>query len=202
MRILLPGYDCQMWCLGERVYHWHMRTSRRHIPSPIPSSMLWSYSLTGPELRVALERYDASTLLERLCHYQQYIQENILEQVPTGATEVYTPTSYSLFSLSLASCTDYHLQFEEVGSPTANEAMEEHANIERTETARTSHTQHAETVRGESLASTTLGDISLLDRSMYYWAPAIQTPIEQHIDFDASQPPIFSPPEASHISIL
>ena len=72
--------------------------------------MLWSCSLTGPELRVALEGYDALTLLKHSCHYQQYIQENILEQVPTGAAEVYTPTFYSLFSLSLASCTDYHLQ--------------------------------------------------------------------------------------------
>ena len=102
----------------------------------------------------------------------------------------------------MASCTDYHFQFEEVGSPTADEAMEEQADTERTETARASHTQHTETVRGESSASTTLGDISLLDRSMYYWAPIIQTPIEQHIDFDASQPPIFSPPEASHLSII
>ena len=102
----------------------------------------------------------------------------------------------------MASCTDYHLQFEEVGSPTVDEAMEEQADTERTKTARASHTQHTETVRGESSASTTLGDISLLDRSMYYWAPAVQTLIEQHIDFDALQPPIFSPPEASHMSIL
>ena len=87
--------------------------------------MLWSCSLTGPELRVALEGYDALTLLECSRHYQQYIQENILEQVPTGVAEVYTPTSYSLFSLSLASYTDYHLQFEEVGSPATDEAMEE-----------------------------------------------------------------------------
>ena len=77
--------------------------------------------------------------------------------------------------------------------------MEEQADTERTETTRASHTQHDETVRGESSASTTLGDISLLDQSMYYWALAIQTP---NIDFDMSQPPIFSPPEASHISIL
>ena len=111
MRILLPGYGCQMWYLGERVYHWHLGPSRRRIPFPILFSMLWSYSLTGPELRVALEGYDASTLLEHSCYYQQYIQENILEQVPIGAAEVYTPTSYSLFFS--ASCTDYHLQFEE-----------------------------------------------------------------------------------------
>ena len=115
---------------------------------------------------------------------------------------MYTPIYYSLFSLFWASCADYHLQFEEVGSPAADEAMDEQIDTERTKTARASHTQHAETVRGESSASTTLGDISLLDRSMYYWAPAIQTPIEQHIDFDATQPPIFSPSEASHISIL
>ena len=64
--------------------------------------------------------------------------------------------------------------------------MEEQADTERTETARASHTQHAETMRGESSAGTTLGDISLLDRSRYYWAPAVQTHIKQHIDFDAS----------------
>ena len=81
---------------------------------------------------------------------------------------------YFLFS---ASCTDYHLQFEEVGSPAAGEAMEEQADTNRTETVRVSHSQHAETVQGESSAGTTLGDISLLDRSMYYWAPAVQTPI-------------------------
>ena len=65
--------------------------------------------MTGLELRVTLEGYDTSTLLEHSRHYQQYIQENILEQVPTGTAEVYTPTYYSLFSLSLASCIDYHL---------------------------------------------------------------------------------------------
>ena len=78
-RILLPGYDCLMWYLGERVYHWYSGPSRRRIPFPIPSSILWSYSLTGPELRVALEGYDAATLLECSRHYQQYIRENILE---------------------------------------------------------------------------------------------------------------------------
>ena len=78
-RILLPGYGCQMWYLGERIYHWHLGPSRRCVPFPIPSSMLWSCSLSGPELRVTLEGYDASTLLERSHHYQQYIQENILE---------------------------------------------------------------------------------------------------------------------------
>ena len=80
--------------------------------------------------------------------------------------------------------------------------MEEQADIERTETATASHTQHAETVRGETSSGTTLGDISLLDRSMYYWAPAVQTPVEQHISFDVTQPPIFSPLDASHVSII
>ena len=83
-----------------------------------------------------------------------------------------------LFFFFSVSCINYHLQFEEVGSPAAGEAMKEQVNAERIETERASHSQHAETVRGESLAGTTLGDISLLDRSMYYWAPAVQTPIE------------------------
>ena len=88
MRILLPRYGCQMWYLGERMYHWHLGPSRRRIPFPIPSSMLWSCSLTGPELRVTLEGYDALALLKHSRHYQQYIRENILEQVPIGAAEV------------------------------------------------------------------------------------------------------------------
>ena len=90
-----------------------------------------------------------------------------------------------LFLFFSASCIDYHFQFEEVSSPTAGEAMEE-ADTDRTKTARASHTQYAETMREESLTSTTLGDISLLDRSMYYWAPAVHTPIEQYISFDAT----------------
>ena len=91
-----------------------------------------------------------------------------------------------LFFFLSACCTNYHLQCEEVGSPAAGEAMEEQVDAERTETERASHSQHAEAVRGESSAGTTSGDISLLDRSMYYWALAIQTPIEQYIDFDVA----------------
>ena len=37
------------------------------------------------------------------------------------------------------SCTNYHLQFEEVGSPTAGEAIEEQVDAERAETERASH---------------------------------------------------------------
>ena len=44
------------------------------------------------------------------------------------------------------SCINYHLQFEEVGSPAAGEAMEEQVDAERTDTKRASHSQHAETV--------------------------------------------------------
>ena len=123
-----------------------------------------------------------------------------MEQVPIGTAEVCSSASCPLFFS--ASCTDYHLQFEEVGSPTAGEAMEEQEDTERTKTERASHTQHAETMRGESSVGTTLSDISLLDRSMYYWAPAVHTPIEQHIDFGATQPLIFSPPDASHMSLI
>ena len=55
-----------------------------------------------------------------------------------------------LFLLFSASYTNYHFQFENVSSPTAGEAMEEQVDADRTETARASHTQHAETVRGEA----------------------------------------------------
>ena len=79
MRVLLPRYDCHMWYLNERMRHWYMGPSRRRVHSPIPSLMLWSYGTTGTELRVAPERHDASTLLERSRHYQQYIKENFLE---------------------------------------------------------------------------------------------------------------------------
>ena len=70
VRVLLPRYDCQIWYLDERVYHWHLGPSRRHVPSPIPSSMLWSCGINDLELKIALEGYDASTLLERSRHYQ------------------------------------------------------------------------------------------------------------------------------------
>ena len=80
--------------------------------------------------------------------------------------------------------------------------MEEQADVERADTGRASHTQHAETVHGESSSGTTLGDIYLLDRSMYYWASTVQTPIEHRISFDVTLPPIFSPPDASHVSII
>ena len=80
--------------------------------------------------------------------------------------------------------------------------MEEQADTERTETERASHTQHAEPVQGESSIGTTIGDISLLDCSMYYWALAVQTPIEQHISFDAMHPPRFSLLDASHVSVI
>ena len=53
--------------------------------------------MTGLELRVALEGYDALGLLEHSHHYQQYIREKILEHVPTGAAEVCSLTSCSFF---------------------------------------------------------------------------------------------------------
>ena len=58
---------------------WHVL----HAGFFIPSLMLWSYGITGTELRITLERHDALTLLERSRYYQQYIQENLPEQVPT-----------------------------------------------------------------------------------------------------------------------
>ena len=69
IRVLLPGYDCQIWYLGERMYHWHMGPFRRCVPSPIPSSILWSCGTTSTELRIAPERHDALTLLELSRHY-------------------------------------------------------------------------------------------------------------------------------------
>ena len=81
---------------------------------------------------------------------------------------------FNIFSFYfLCVITDCHSYFKDIGSPITDKAMEEQADTERTKTARTSHTQHTEIVRGESSTSTTLGDISLLDRSMYYWAPTI-----------------------------
>ena len=88
MRVLLPGYGCHMWYLGERVYLWSLGPSRRRIPSSIPQSMLQSSILSGSELRAALQGYDASTLVEQSSDYQQYIHENLLEYIFVGAAEV------------------------------------------------------------------------------------------------------------------
>ena len=68
----------------------------------IPSLMLWRCGTTGTKLRVATERHDASTLLEHSRHCQQYIQENLLEQVPTDPTEVNLSTSYPFVSFVLS----------------------------------------------------------------------------------------------------
>ena len=75
-----------------------------HVYFSIPSLMLWSCSTTGTKLRIAL---DASTLLEHSRHYQQYIQENLLEQVLTDLAEVNLSTSY-LFISSVLSLTVLH----------------------------------------------------------------------------------------------
>ena len=63
--------------------------------------------------------------------------------------------------------------------------MEEQADTEKTETKRTdhkrehaSHIQQAMPARSEASISITFGDVLLLDRSVYYWAPAIQTPVQ------------------------
>ena len=89
---------------------WHVL----HVCFFIPFLMLQSYGTTCTELRVALEGYDVLTLLEHSCHYQQYIQENLLEQVPTYPAEVNLSTSCPFYFLCIA--IDYPLQFEDVGS--------------------------------------------------------------------------------------
>ena len=99
-RVLLPRYGCHMWYLGERVYLWSLGPSRRCIPSSIPQSMLRSSSLSGSELRAALQGYDASTLVEKTSDYQQYIHENLLEYIFTGAAEV----SFNILSFYFLLC--------------------------------------------------------------------------------------------------
>ena len=163
----------------------------------IPSLMLWSYGTTGTELRIALERHDASTLLECSRHYQQYIQENLVEQVPTDPTEVSISTS-CLFCF-LYVITNCPSQFKDVGSLIAYEVPKEHADTERTdqETKHAFHNQHALHGQGEASTSATFDDVSLLDRSMYYCVPSIQAPAEQQMYFDTAQLPSFTPPDAS-----
>ena len=123
---------------------WHVL----HVYFSLPSPMLWSYDITSTEFRVALERHDASTLLEHSRHYQHYIQENLPEQVPTDPATVSLLTSCPFYFLCVV--TDCPSQFKDVSSPIADEVMEEQADTEKTETERTdykrehaSHTQHA-----------------------------------------------------------
>ena len=101
--------------------------------------------MTGPELRAALKGYDASTLLEHSHYYQQYIQKNLLEQVPTDPAEVNLSTSYLFFLFSLC-C-----------SSIADEVMDEQADTRRTEiemtdqeTKHASHTYYTMPARGEA----------------------------------------------------
>ena len=169
-----------------------------HVCFSIPSSMLWSYGTTCTELRVAPERHDTSTLLERSCHYQQYIRENFVEQVPTDPAEVNLSTSYFFYFLFVV--IECPSQFEDAGSPVADEVMDEQVDTGKTETERTdqkrehaSYIQHTMHVRSEA----SMNNISLLDRLMYYWASAVQIPIEQQMYFDTSQLPSFTPFDAS-----
>ena len=91
-------------------------------------------------------------------------------------------TSYPFYFLCVA--IDCLSQFEDVGSPIADEVMEEQADTKKTRTEMTdqeikhaSHTQYTMSARGEASMNATFGDVSLLDRSMYYWASTVQIPI-------------------------
>ena len=168
----------------------------------IPSLMLWSCGTTGTKLRVAPKRHDASTLLERSRHYQQYIQENLVKQVPIDPAEVNLSTSYLFyFHCVVINCSS---QFKDVGLLVADEVMEEQADTKKTrtemtdqETKHASHTQYTMPARGEASTNATFGGVSVLDRSMYYWASAIRTPIEQLMYVDTSQLPSFTPSDDS-----
>ena len=168
---------------------WHVP----HVCFSILSSMLQRCGTTGTEL----ERHHTSTLLELSRHYQQYIQENLLEQVPTDPTEVSISTSCLFYFLCVI--TNCPSQFKDVGSLVTDEVPEGHADTERTdqETKHASHIQHAMPGQGEASTSATFDDVSLLDRSMYYCVPSVQTPIEQQMYFDTAQLPSFTPPDAS-----
>ena len=133
---------------------WHVP----HVCFSIPSSMLQRCGTIGTELGVASERHNASTLFEHLCHYQQYIQENFLEQVPTDPAKVNLSTSYLFYFLSVV--IDCPSQFKDVGLPVADEVMEEQADTRRTgtemtdqETKHASHIQHTMHVRSEASMS-------------------------------------------------
>ena len=129
-----------------------------HVCFSIPSSMLQRRGTTGTELRVAFERHNASTLLEHSHYYQQYIQENLIEQVPTDPAEVNVLTSCLFYFL--CAVIDCPSQFKDIGSLIANEVMDEQADTKRTETERTdqemkhtSHIQHTMPVRTEASTS-------------------------------------------------
>ena len=131
----------------------------QHVPHVyffIPSSMLQRCGTTGTEF----ERHDTSTLLEHSCHYQQYIQENLLVQVLTDPAEINLSISCVFYFLCVV--IDCPSQFEDVGSPVADEVMDEQADTKRTETERTdqemkhaSHIQHTMPIRTEASTSAT-----------------------------------------------
>ena len=60
-----------------------------------------------------------------------------------------------------------------------------------------SQTQHTMPIQSEASMNATFDDISLLDRSMYYWAHTVQTFVEWRMHFDITQLPSFTPPDAS-----
>ena len=134
---------------------WHVP----HVCFSIPSSMLQRCGKTGTKLRVLPERHDASTFLKCSCHYQQYIQENLVEEVPTDSAKVNLSTSCLFYFLCVV--IDCPSQFEDAGSPIADEVMEEQADTKRTGTEMTdqetkyeSHIQHIMYVQSEASTST------------------------------------------------
>ena len=154
------------------------------------------------ELRVAPERHDASTLLEHSHHYHQYIQEHLLGQVPTNPAKVNLSTSCLFYFLYII--IDCPSQFEDVGSPVADEVMDEQVDTRRTKTEMTnqeieyaSYTLHTMHVQSEASMSTTFSDFLLLDRSTYYQVAAVWTLVEQQMYFDMAQLLRFTLPNAS-----
>ena len=143
-----------------------------HVCFSIPSSMLQRCGTTGTELRVAPERHDASALLERSRHYQQYIQENLLEQVPIDPAKVNLSISYPFcFLYVITNCPS---QFEDAGLPIADEVIEEQADTGKTGTEKTDqetkhayHTQHAKLEGRNSWPDIGAHDL-LLNFLLYY----------------------------------
>ena len=64
------------------------------------------------------------------------------------------------------------------------------------------YTQYVKTTHGQAYTCATLGDISLLDRSMYYWAATVQSPIEHQKHFGDVILPTFTPLYAFHMSMI
>lgn len=77
-RILLPGVECRMWYLGERIFYWASGPQGRGIPISPPHSMFFGLDLEVADLREAILGIGVDDLLLPEGSYVDFFQKELL----------------------------------------------------------------------------------------------------------------------------